>query len=106
MLYYQVRALIRSALNNKELWNALLPASAFLMFNLMFGFYPVLILLGLTIVVAMIGRKIPQLALVFELIISLPAVAYNSTGVAWVYLLITSIVMVIAVKDYVNKSEY
>jgi hypothetical protein len=106
MLYYQLRAFIRSALNNKELWNALLPAGAFLMFNLMFGFYPVLILLGLTIIVAMIGRKIPQLALVFELIISLPAVAYNSTGVAWVYLLVTSIVMVIAVKDYVNKSEY
>jgi len=106
MLNYEFIAITISLLKNKRLWNGMLAGTAFLFFNLLFPFYSWPALIGLTILVIIIGYNIPQLAMVLELILSLPAVSYQSPGLAWFYMLSASAILVIVIKDYVNKSEY
>ncbi|MCC7571009.1 AAA family ATPase [Candidatus Micrarchaeota archaeon] len=106
MLEYKLKAMLTSLLKNKKFWNGALVAFAFFSFNMLFPFYPLPVVLFLSIFLGYVGYNVPQLAMVLQLVLCLFPVSYQSVGMGWYFMLTAALVLIILTKDYIDKSEY
>ena len=76
-----------SLIKAEYVWNGLIVALGFMFTSLVFSFYPIFILLMLTLIIFLIALKHPAIATIIGMIINLPAIGYQSAVFAWLSLL-------------------
>ena len=103
---HQVRAWALQLIENTNFWNAMIIIAGTLFTVATFPFYstiPLIMLLSFTFI---ISYKYPQFGLLFGALGALFAVAYQSPVMGLVYFLGIMMILVILIRDFVNKSEY
>ncbi|MBS3069690.1 AAA family ATPase [Candidatus Micrarchaeota archaeon] len=82
----RLRALMASAQKDSQLWGSVLVFFGALFLLLAFPFYPIYIVPLIALAAGIISYKISYIGLLFSMVITLPAVAYQSPHLAWLYL--------------------
>jgi len=83
----RLRALVASAQKDSQLWGSVLVFFGALFALLAFPFFPAYFVPIIALAAAALSYKIGYAGLLFSMIMTLPAIAYQSPHLAWLYLL-------------------
>lgn len=83
----RLRALMATAQKDSQLWGSVLVFFGALFLLLAFPFYPVYLVPFIALAAGVVSYKINYAGLLFSMAITLPAIAYQSPHLAWLYLL-------------------
>ena len=89
----ELMVLFRRIVHSGRLWDALIVSLGFMFFSLSFPFYPVPLILLLSIGILILGMKHPSGATVLGMVLNLPAISYQTPLLGWLFLLVISLTL-------------